>query len=171
MRTRLGISVVLFTAAASLPAQSPVTGHVLLLERPAGQNCPVSLSARHADNGGLLDAQQSPASRKQGYQLTLSPSQRLRVEKIRVTLHGSNSLQLRPADQGKAADETETITLSPWIGQDHKFHSVVYTDRLSGVQWIELNEIKYADGTTWHDSAAATCRVAPDVFRLVASGK
>ena len=167
MRTLFGTSVLLL-AAASLPAQSPLPGDVLLLQQPTGQNCPVSLSARHAEDGGLVDVKRSPASPKPSYALTFSPDPDHRIRKLTATFPGISGLQFQPADQGKAADVTETLTLSPWVGQDHNFHSVVYTDNLTGVQWIERDQITYADGTTWHSSATATCRVAPNGFLLVA---
>ena len=162
-----------FVFASALVAQTvaPATGPVVALQPPPSQNCPVSVSARHAEDGGLVAVSPSQARHKQGYRLTLSPAADHTVRKVTITLHGLVGLQFQPADEGKGADVTETITLSPWLGQDHNFHSVVYTDKLTGVQWIELNEITYADGSQWHASAAATCRVAPNGFMLVASGK
>ena len=88
-----------------------------------------------------------------------------------ITLHGISGSHLVPAGERSSADATENFSVSPSSGPNHLFNTVVYLQKLTGVDWVELNEITFADGTKWHASATSTCRVAPNGFQLVASGK
>ncbi|HLI78310.1 MAG TPA: hypothetical protein VKV02_15290 [Acidobacteriaceae bacterium] len=162
-------ALALILLGATAVAQAPASAsNAVVVAPPPSQNCPVGLQARHEDEGGMVKVSPAERHRGQGYRLTLAPEAAHRILKAKVTLHGIAGQQVVPAANGKPGDVTETVTLSPWIGQDHHFHSTVYTEKLTGVQWIELNALTYADGTEWQASPSATCRVAPNGYMLVA---
>ncbi len=158
--------------AQTLTAQTKSTGGVLMLAQPTGQNCPVGFSARHTGSGAMLSVSPKSRPQLQGYNITFQPRAGLGVAEAKLTLHGISGPHLRPANGNTdGATATESFTVSPSSGENHRFHSVVYVQKLTGVDWIELNEVTYADGTQWHESADAPCRVVPNGFMLVANTK
>ncbi len=169
MRNLLGLCSLLL-AATTLTAQSPSTGSVLLLQQHISQNCPVGLSARHSSDGGMVSVSPGSGPHQQGYDITFSPRKSLQVAQARISLHGISGSHVIPAGKKEVGDATESFTVSPTSSANHRFQSVVYTAKLTGVEWVELNDLTYTDGTQWHESADAICRVAPNGYMLVASG-
>ena len=170
MRTLLGVCT-LSLVGAGLPAQVASSNAVVVLQQTANQSCPVDLTAQHAAAGGLVATNRNARRPGQSYRLTFSPGDARGISQAKVTLHGLSGAQVLPAAAEKPRrDATESFNLSPSSDRRHLFHSMIYTDKLTGVLWVELNELTYADGTQWHESATATCRVAPNGFMLVASG-
>lgn len=144
---------------------------------PAGSfgNCPVSLEARHANQGALMAVGRGSDEARQGYSLTFSPSDARPVAQARIILHGWSGTHLQPAADKTSSEanvgSTEIFTLSPLLTSNNRFLSTVYIHKLTGVQWIELNEVTYTDGTHWHESDAGACGIVPNGFLLVAAGK
>ena len=91
------------------------------------------------------------------------------VTQANLTLHGLAGAQYFLAGTKPASQATEVFSVSPARGENHTLTAVVYTQKLTGVQWIELNDLTFADGTQWHASATSICRVSPNGFRLVAA--
>ncbi len=153
---------------ATTPATPPKTSDIVVLQA-SGQGCPVGFAARRAPDGGLVTV--SPRTKLQGqqYSLTFSPDSAHAITQARITLHGLAGGRVIPAKDISLGDASESFNLSPsFSGSRHLFQSTIYTKKLTGVQWVELNELTYADGSTWHESDTATCRVAPNGFMLVA---
>ncbi len=168
MRNLFGMLALLplgLSALAQAPAQS-TSSVVLMASRTAG--CPVGLEARHAQDGGLVSVSPTTRHSEQSYRILFSPSDEKAISQAKITLHGLAGGQVVPAAAAPKGDATESFTLSPAMGAKHLFRSTVSTGKLTGVQWVELDELTYSDGTQWHASATATCRVAPNGFMLVA---
>ena len=174
--------LLLFPLLAVTPlllAQSAAPTSAVVLQAPQSQDCPVGLSARHANQGAVVNVSPRSSPQEQGYHVTFAPLQDHGIAQAKITLHGMSGAQLLPVgshgDAGLKPDTpkdiTESFTVAPAAGAKHLFHSTVYTEKLTAVQWIELNEVKYTDGTTWHESVGSVCRVAPNGFMLVADGK
>ena len=167
MRNLLGMLTLLplgLPALAPAPAQS-ASSVVLLASRMAG--CPVGLEARHAQDGGLISVSPSTRHPEQTYRILFTPPGGKAISEAKITLQGLAGGQVLPAGASSKADATESFHVSPAMGAKHLFHSIVSTEKLTGVQWVELNELTYSDGTKWHESDTATCRVAPNGFMLV----
>ena len=168
---RLSPLLVSFALIASASAQTTGKSPAVVLQAPPSQGCPVSFEARRANSGALINVSPSEKHRGQGYLLSFLPQGGQGIAQARITLHGLSGAGVIPAGEKAGADATKSFNVSPSAGANRYFHSMVYTGRLTGVQWVELNEITYADGTEWQESADATCRVAPNGFMLVASCK
>lgn len=162
---------------SSLLAQSPVPkmtvepDQVIVLQPNGSRNCPVQLSARHARDTGMVRVSPRSAPPGQGYSVTFRPLNWRSVEQATVTLHGLAGAQVVPVRDHPSGDATETFTVSPSTEPDHLWHSVVYVHKLTGVQWIELDELTFTDGTKWHRTADSFCRVAPNGFMLVTAAQ
>lgn len=189
MRNLSGIlgtcSLLLFSAtlAAQAPSTLPEASHDAALARlkeritnsnvvaPATGACPVGFSARHANVGALLNV--SPATKPRGpaYNLRFVPRDGGAITQVRITLHGISGHHVIPAGNGPHAASNETseaFTLPLSSNGRDLFTSVVYPGKLTGVTSVELNELTYADGTKWHETADARCEIAPNGYMLVA---
>lgn len=166
-------SVLLLAALAStlsLSAQTAPSAPALLLRPQVTAGCPVGLVARHAADGGFV--QVSPGTRHphQSYSITLTPQSARGIAQARITLGGMSGAHVLPAGSPAGRDATESFNLTP-SADDRHFTSVIYVRTLTGVQWVELNEITWADGTQWHASPDAPCRIVPDGFMLIEASK
>ncbi len=138
---------------------------------PATGACPVGFSARHADVGAMLNV--SPATKPSGpaYNLRFVPRDGGAITQAKITLHGISGHHVIPAGNGPHAASNETseaFTLALSSDGRDLFTSVVYPGKLTGVTSVELNELTYADGTKWHETAGARCEIAQNGYMLVA---
>ncbi len=133
--------------------------------------CPVGFEARHAADGGLVSVSPSSRHHEQGYRLIFAPGEGRAIAQATVTLHGLAGAHVIPAGEKPGAETAESFNVSPSWSAKHLFQSTVFTQKLTGVQWVELNELTYVDGTKWHESAVVTCRVSPIGYMLVAAGR
>ncbi len=171
MRILLSLSSLLL-ATTSLAAQSGSTAANLLLQAPPGsRNCPVSLTANHLPNTGVAEISKGPHPKGQPLYLAFRPGSNQGITAADLVLHGMAGSRLLHAGATSGADVTESFTVTPSAALDHLYNSVVYARKLTGVSYVELRSLTFADGTVWHASAASTCRVAPNGFQLFASGR
>ena len=171
MRTLLRLSSFLLTAAVTVAAQSAATGTVLMQQQPFSQDCPVNLSASRLPGGGMARVTSDPKPKGEPFHLTFRSTDEQGIAQADLVLHGMSGTQVIPAGTRAGADATETFSVSPFRDGDHLFNSVVYMRRLTAVNYVELKSITFADGREWHASATSTCRVTPNGFQLVASGR
>jgi hypothetical protein len=104
-----------------------------------------------------------------GYTLTFTPLTAHSIVQAKLTLHGLDGAQIVPAKNLSTSNATEDLTVAPSATDSHRFESIVYAQKLTGVQWIELDDITYADGTHWQKSANSVCLVVPSGLRLVSA--
>lgn len=170
-----------FLAFVSSPLVSQITTPVAtpplrlspvhIVQSPGSQGCPVQLTAAHSREPGVVKVSPGSTPPGQGYSLTFRPTNSRGIRQAEVTFHGLAGAQVVPVKDHPAADATEDFTVSPSAGSNRLFQSVVYAHKLTGVQWIEIDELTFADGTHWQKSADSYCRVAPNGFMAVTSAK
>ena len=166
-------SVLLLAALAStitLSAQTAPSAPVLLVRPQISAGCPVGLVARHAADGGFVQVSPGTKQPHQSYSITLTPQNARGIAQARITLGGMSGAHVLPAGPHPGRDATESFNITP-SADDHHFTSIIYVHTLTGVQWVELNEITWADGTRWHASPAEPCRITPDGFMLIEAKK
>ncbi len=161
-------------AVAVTPAAQSAS--VTLLGASSGAGCPVVFSASRLPNGGMMQAGPASQTRRQALRLAFSPSASRSIVQANITLRGIAGHHVVFADEANATNSTETfsLALSPnnrLQNNPLRLDSVVYPRKLTGVLFVELNSLTYADGTQWHASAEAPCRVAPNGFQLVAASR
>ncbi len=182
MKTFLILTSV-FVATFPLSAQTPAkaaprsleTSPVITESSVSGQNCPVALNASRDPDIGMVqtapDRSHVQGARQQGLRLYLEPSDLHGIAEADFTVHGMIGAQMIPAGTRSRRHATEDFHVSLTSGEDHRFASTVYMKRLTGIDYIELSAIRFADGTEWHRSANSACRVTPNGFKLVASSR
>ncbi len=134
-----------------------------------GAGCPVSFSASRLPNGGMLEAGPTAQTRRPALHVAFSPLNSHLIVQADITLHGIAGRHVIPAGQNAVTDTTETFSVSLSTNNRLGLDSVIYPHKLTGVLVVELNSLTYADGTRWHASAQAPCRITPDSFQMVAA--
>ena len=66
-----------------------------------------------------------------------------------------------------AAEATKILTVS-FSADDGSASADVHVPGFTSVSSVELQQVTYADGSTWKMSSSSFCRVAPDPLMLVA---
>ena len=160
MRTLLALTALLLTPAAFAQAS-------LTLEASDTQSCPVGVIARHTPQGAVEQVRDTSEHHKLAYNIAIRTLDTRLITQARITLLGLNGPQITPVAQSPSANATETFTLTPGASPRPSFNSVVYTQNLTGVRFIQVDEITYADGTHWHQTANHICRVIPNGLLLV----
>lgn len=164
---RLVLSALLL-GSAPLLAQSG-SSRIVLVSPPSGQNCPVALTAKHSPQGATVRIHSGTHGAEPGYTLTFAPLNAHSITQVKLTLHGLDGAHLMPADNLTSANATEDLTIAPSAIDNHRFESIIYARKLTGVQLIELDEVTWADGTHWQKSGHSACLVTPDHLLLVNS--
>lgn len=160
----------LFLAAAPLLAQSN-SSQIVLVSPPSSANCPVGLTARQSSVGAVKQTDKGAPSTAMGFTVTFTPLNAHSIVQAKLTFHGLDGAQVIPAKDQSTGNATEDFTVAPSAMDNHRFESIVYAQKLTGVQLVELDEVTYADGTRWQKSAKSTCLVVPSHLRLVSGQK
>jgi hypothetical protein len=162
MRPSLALALLLLAPAAI--AQSNV-----VLEASSTQSCPVGVYAQHSPLGAVEQIRTSTAHHQLAYNITLRALDTRLIAQARITLLGLSGPQVLPVGQNATSspNAAETFTLTPGATAKPSFDSVVYAHKLTGVRFIQLDDVTYADGTQWHQTSGRTCRVAPNGLLLI----
>jgi hypothetical protein len=143
-------------------------------------NCPVGLQVRHG--GGLpiavgvadLKSQNGkvpPSAQNQGIRLTVANPSSRDVVGLEITVHGlSEKWRYVPlADMPQKPDFKKTVNVSLDVkGSGHASQDLSLT-HFTAVTSVDVNSVKYADGSEWQAPSAEACSVTPDLIMLVAS--
>ena len=176
MRRSIALALLASTAlAAPVIAQTSAATQTANLTAVYGTNCPVNVQATRGSAGLVATSQPNATEHakpihdpQRALHLFFLPGTGHAVAEANLTLHGLAGAQYFPATSN-SAHPTETFAIAPTAAQNHMLAAMVYAQKLTGVQWIELTDLTFADGTAWHSSANSTCRITPNNFRLVAS--
>jgi dipeptidyl aminopeptidase/acylaminoacyl peptidase len=151
----------LLSVGASIPAQQII---------PSGnEGCPIGFSAQL--NGRAI-ARTVEDQKKNGdgplLELTFGRRDSLKMLSASITVHGlSSSNRYLPVNQRSDEKATQTFELRPVNGAADLTNAEVWLNKILFVSWVELTEMKYADGSAWHASSGVQCRAVPSKFLLV----
>ena len=170
MRSQPTLAALLLSAPLALAQPVPSQAPVVLVQPPASQSCPVGILAQRRsplqiDRAEDHLAPDHPLLSVQFRRLEAPP-----LLAVRITAHGSTgSSRLLPAAHSSATDASETFHLERTAGATDLRRGTLDPHRLSSFSWIEVTELRYADGTAWHPSAASRCVAEPNGFLLIAN--
>jgi hypothetical protein len=165
---RLLVLTALLLGTAPLLAQSN-SSQAVLVSPPHSVGCPVALSARYSSQGAVRQTAKDAHHSVLGYTVTFTPLSAHSIVQAKLTFHGLDGARIMPAKDPSTGNATEDFTVAPSATDNRHFESIVYAQKLTGVQWIELDDITYADGTHWQKSANSVCLVVPSGLRLVSA--
>jgi hypothetical protein len=175
----------LFTALLLLPvttllAQSPAphtnsnASSVVLRSAPTGTECPIGFRANRQASPQILSAgdtqNETPAL---GLHLTLDRQTEPAIESVEITVYGvSPKGQVLPTTQWTADIDTRDVIsksfqLQRSVGAETLNNADIWMHQVGALRWVDLNEIRYTDGTSWRPSGSAKCRAVPSNLVLV----
>ncbi|WP_433967441.1 hypothetical protein [Tunturiibacter gelidiferens] len=177
---RLSAALFLFAAITAL-AQSQTMirsgsngSPVVLRNIPVGTGCPIGFRADRQSTAQILTAgttkKKEPAL---GLHLSLDRQTAPAIESIEVTVYGVSSKgRILPTDllttQDSASDTvSKSFDLQRSAGNETLSNADVWMNKVGALRWVDLNEIRYANGTSWRPSASTKCRAIPSNFVLV----
>ncbi len=124
-------------------------------------DCPVGVVASPRSLPALRSVDRDTNTRlhdRLAYNIALHALNGKLVQSAQVKLIGIDKVQtLRASNGGRSGLISETFALS---GAD----ATVYTRKLTGVRWVELETLTYLDGEVWSKTEGSACRVAPGSF-------
>ncbi len=98
-------------------------------------------------------------------ELTFGQRGKAKVMGAVVKVHGvMSSNRYLPVDERSGEDMTQTFDLGGAAGLTD---TSVWVTKLSYVDWAEVTELRYADGSSWHASSKVGCRAVPSKLRLI----
>ena len=98
-----------------------------------------------------------PALHAQGVLVTLSNGNSIPIVLERVTLHYGGETPT----SGAPSESEFRVPVN--AGQEVVFAKMTTTS--NPVSYVELNLVKYADGSSWHPSDGEACRIVPDPLK------
>jgi hypothetical protein len=110
---------------------------------------PIRMTARMDDTSKDL-----PALHAQGVLVTLSNANSIPIVLERVTLHYGGETPT----SGAPSESESRVPVD--AGQEAVFAELTTTP--NPVSYVELNFVKYADGSSWHPSGGEVCKIVPD---------
>ncbi|MDT7817275.1 MAG: hypothetical protein QOH35_3638 [Acidobacteriaceae bacterium] len=146
-------------------------------------NCPVGLQVRHgaglpvgmkagpAIDGRALSSKVEPSVQNQGINLTMSNLSLQDIVSVEITAHGfSNKGRYVPlSDTPQTPDLAKTVDVAVDVKGNSQASRDLSLSRFTAVTSVDVNSIKYANGSEWHAPSAGACSVTPDLIMLVAS--
>jgi hypothetical protein len=162
---------------AQLPAtiqssSSPTS--VVLRSIPAGTDCPIGFQANRQATPQVLSARDTQKNTPAlGLHLTLDHQTAPAIESIEITVYGvSSRVRALPTNQWAADNDTQTtisksFQLQRSAGTETLNNADVWMHEVGALRWVELNEVRYTDGTNWRPSGSAKCRAVPSNLVLI----
>ncbi len=150
-----------------LPAQ---TAPAKLQAAPGGIGCPVEATARRGSAADFLIVAGPEGAGKPALSLTLAPREGRRITEAEVAVHALSAKGRVWALQGNGNPEPDIVrrfTLTDTRATAAAFNSALALGQAATVAWVEITTLRYADGTAWHASTRAACRVTPEALTPV----
>ncbi|NYF92023.1 hypothetical protein RBB79_20310 [Tunturiibacter empetritectus] len=179
---RLSATLFLLAATASLAQSSTASGSkpdasaVILRSIPGGTDCPIGFRANRQSTAQVLSANNADKNGPVlGLHITLDQPPIAAIESIEVTVYGvSPKGRIVPTDfRSTEANTRDTVSKSFLLERsaDDKTlsNADVWMNRVGALRWVDLNEIRYNDGTIWRPSGSEKCRAVPSNVVLVSA--
>ena len=132
---------------------------------PPSESCPVGFSASRTAVPVMMATKSNEQYPRLGLQVDFSHPNASKIVKASITVHGASGKgHLIPAGDAMGTDRTETFNLQSTPKIENLRSSKVWLKKMSAVSWVDLTEIEYADGSTWHASSFSKCRATPSNF-------
>ncbi|MGD0446065.1 MAG: hypothetical protein ABSA39_19190 [Edaphobacter sp.] len=151
----------LLSAGVSISAQQTIPA--------TSADCPIGFTA-HVNGRAIVRTVEDRKKNGDGplLELTFGRRDALKMLSASITVHGSDSSsRYLPVNQRSGENATQTFELRSENGATDLTNAEVWLNKVLFVSWVELTEMKYADGSAWHASSGVQCRAVPSKFLLV----
>ncbi len=163
----MALMTMLLTSAGLMAQAGPrnLTTIYTVTTPPPGESCPVGFSASRTAAPVMVATKSNEQYPRLGVQLDFFNPNASKIVKASITVHGaSGKVHIIPAGDATDTDRAETFNLQNNPGIENLRSSKVWLKKMSAVSWVDLTEIEYADGSTWHASSFSKCRATPSNF-------
>lgn len=161
------------TLAAQNPSQSKST--IVILPTQTIPACPVDMQARQGLWDHTLRVREGEQETiihpfGQRFFLTLKDPHSARIVSATLRVHGTTgrSRMVQTAASNNTSANAMKILTVPFTADDGADRADVHVPGFTSVSSVELQEVTYANGSTWKMSSSSFCRVAPDPMMLIA---
>lgn len=155
-------------------AATPTQLRIIQTTIPAA--CPISMSAQQGVWDHTIKVRQGeqphpPQPFGQRIFLTLADAHPARIVSAIVAVHGTTGKNhmLQAVDSASGSNATRTLTAAFTKQADNSVSADIYLPGFTSVTSLELQQVSYADGSTWKLSNANVCSVTPDPMMLIAA--
>ena len=144
---------------------------IALEPSPGSNNCPIALQAqlRPGTPSHLVIASPARSSGNPTLLLAFDSLDTAGLVSADITVHGlSGDGRVLDADSF-TPDVRRTQTFQLSLHSRPLEHASLSISRMPFITYAEVTELRYADGTSWHPSAASACQATPNSIQQLAS--
>lgn len=171
----IAAGIVLALTPLTLAAQS-TGGSVIVVLQPDGtlSACPIGMRASQGLWDHAIAVKRGLGDQKFGQRiiLTLNDAHPARVVAATVKVHGltGKSHMLQTAGGSNAdSDAARILQVRFAVTSEGSVSGDLYVPGFTSVSSVELQQVSYADGSTWNISVPNLCRVTPNPMMLIAA--
>jgi hypothetical protein len=163
------------SGAATLSLQHPSQSSTIMVLAPVfPAGCPIAMQARHGVWDHTIKVHQNGETYTgplgQRIELTLTSTQSAKIVAATVLVRGfdgkNRMVQAGSADEGNAS---RTLRTGFTYSGNNTASADLYISGFTAVTSVKLQDVTYADGSTWRANQSNPCRIAPDPLMLVAA--
>jgi hypothetical protein len=158
MRTASVVMIFLF--AGSMFAQSP--------SYKQAETCPVDFAANVSGRAIARSVSDAGKGGGQLLEINFHPLRSADIVGATIAVHGmASGKRLLPVKDGAEESDVQIFQLSKSSGERRLFQSEVWVTKVAAVEWSEITELRYADGSVWQALKDSPCRARPSLLKLV----
>lgn len=171
--------------AVALAATTAIGQDAMLLAKDASlavspglpSDCPIGLTVKHQEYfvQRQIDHAPGPQDRMrlgravQRVQLTLTNPAPRKVVEVQITVRGFSNHERLFTLASASPDVAKKITLALDVEKNGQASSDLSLSDVTALSAVDVNSVRYADGSTWQASAVGACRVTPDSLMRVSA--
>lgn len=145
------------------PAAGPMTSTHSL--------CPVGIEAEHGVGGSALAIDrnwQQAAQDGQMLMVTVKNDKRLGIAGLKFTAHGVTAkAHVEQLGAAHSAEIARTLDVSLKVNGQADASTGLVLESFTAVRYLDLEAVRYADGSAWQASNSGDCRVYPNPLMLI----
>ncbi len=159
----------LILASTSMSAQNGKGNQPKVSIVQASTSCPVGFGANLS---GRAVARSADDARKdssaQLLELSFVSLDTPSIKNAGIIVHGlSQKSRLLPVQNSPAEDALQAFKLRPLADSTSLNRADVWITKITAAQWVEIIDMEYVDGSSWHASKTSICHAKLSGFKLV----
>ena len=159
----------LILAGTSMSAQNDKGTQPRALLVQADSSCPVGFGANLSGRAVVRSANDAKKdSSAQLLELSFVPLDTPAVKNAGIIVHGlSQRGRLLPVQDSTADDALQVFSLHRSADSTSLNQAHVWITKVTAAHWVEITDLEYMDGSSWHASKTSLCHAKLSGFKLV----
>ena len=165
----ISMMALLILAGTGMSAQNEKGTHPTSLTRQTESSCPVGFGANLSGRAVARPADDAKKdSSAQLLELSFVPLDTPAVKNAGIIVHGlSKKGRLLPVQNSTADDALQIFQLRSSTDSTSLDQAHVWITKVTAAHWVEITDIEYMDGSSWHASKTSLCHAKLSGFKLV----